>query len=109
MAMLVNGRWTEEDEAKAKTDKSGAFKRAESGFKDMRPGICELHRVAGPVHKCNANPSLQCTDATTERRLASVGLFGGLREASGLAQSLQIAEKRDVHFRNLIHIVNKVI
>lgn len=34
MAMLVNGRWTEEDEAKTKIDKSGTFKRAESGFRN---------------------------------------------------------------------------
>ena len=34
MAMLVDGVWTEEDEARTKTDKSGAFKRAESGFRN---------------------------------------------------------------------------
>jgi putative glutathione S-transferase len=32
--MLVDGRWTDEDEAKAKTDKSGRFNRAESVFRN---------------------------------------------------------------------------
>lgn len=34
MGMLVDGRWTDENEAKAKTDAGGAFKRAESGFRN---------------------------------------------------------------------------
>lgn len=34
MGMLVDGVWTQEDEAKNKTDKSGAFKRVESGFRN---------------------------------------------------------------------------
>lgn len=34
MGMLVDGRWTEEDEAKAKTDTSGRFNRAESVFRN---------------------------------------------------------------------------
>jgi putative glutathione S-transferase len=43
MGMLVDGRWTEENEAKAKTDASGTFRRAESGFRnwvtrDGQPG-----------------------------------------------------------------------
>ena len=43
MGMLVDGRWTDENEAKAKTDASGSFKRVESGFRnwvtrDGQPG-----------------------------------------------------------------------
>ena len=34
MGMLVDGRWTDEDEAKTKTDKSGRFNRAESVFRN---------------------------------------------------------------------------
>ncbi|NKB49796.1 MAG: glutathione S-transferase family protein [Alphaproteobacteria bacterium] len=33
MGMLVDGRWTAEDEVKAKTDKSGRFNRAQSVFR----------------------------------------------------------------------------
>ena len=34
MGMLVEGQWVDENEAKNKTDKSGAFKRTESGFRN---------------------------------------------------------------------------
>ena len=34
MAMLVDGQWVEENETKNKTDKSGAFKRTESAFRN---------------------------------------------------------------------------
>ncbi|NNE84712.1 MAG: glutathione S-transferase family protein [Alphaproteobacteria bacterium] len=34
MGMLVDGRWTAEDEVKAKTDKSGRFNRAQSVFRN---------------------------------------------------------------------------
>lgn len=34
MGMLVDGQWVDENEAKNKTDKSGAFKRTESGFRN---------------------------------------------------------------------------
>ncbi len=34
MGMLVDGVWTQDDEVRNKTDKSGAFKRAESGFRN---------------------------------------------------------------------------
>ncbi|MBO21736.1 MAG: glutathione-dependent reductase [Rhodospirillaceae bacterium] len=34
MAMLVDGQWVEENEAKNKTDKSGAFKRSDSTFRN---------------------------------------------------------------------------
>ena len=33
MGILIDGRWTDEDESKAKTDKSGRFNRAESVFR----------------------------------------------------------------------------
>ncbi len=33
MGMLVDGRWTNENEAKSKTDGSGRFQRAQSGFR----------------------------------------------------------------------------
>jgi len=34
MGMLVDGQWVDENETKNKTDKSGAFKRTESGFRN---------------------------------------------------------------------------
>ena len=34
MAMLVDGQWVEENETKNKTDKSGAFKRTGSTFRN---------------------------------------------------------------------------
>jgi putative glutathione S-transferase len=34
MGLLVDGRWTDENEAKSKSDKSGAFQRSESAFRN---------------------------------------------------------------------------
>jgi len=34
MGMLVDGQWTDENEAKSKTDASGAFKRVDSSFRN---------------------------------------------------------------------------
>jgi glutathionyl-hydroquinone reductase len=46
MGMLVDGRWTDGNEAKAKTDASGTFNRAESGFRNW---VTRDGRKAGAI------------------------------------------------------------